>query len=193
MLFELKKEEASSLICIPHQTFGCFRVTSMLLWKLLPGLPSESTANLIVYAAAISPAVRSTVELYGAPTRRRHRPLSCDTGHQRGVGIARRHKHGGAVRGTNAALTLPIVECTVGQYGVPTRRRHRPPSGARWPRAIVGTNLNAVSTSESPPVESTVTVEQYEAPTSPPVRSTVDSEWYGAPTRRRHRPPSGVR
>ena len=67
-------------------------------------------------AASTLPAIRSTVELYGAPTRRwRCQPsgaLWSSVGHQRGVYIACCQEHCGVVQGTHAVLTLPTVKIT---------------------------------------------------------------------------------
>ena len=123
------------------------------------------------------PAVSNmTVELYGAPTQRQHSPqsralLSC-MGHKRCVDIASCQEHGGAVRGTNAALTLPAVKSTVELYGAPTQCQHSLPSRALWSsmghqrgveiahcqehcREVRGANI----------ASSQDTVEQYRAPT----------------------------
>ena len=85
-------------------------------------------------AASTSPDVKSTVERYGAPTLRRHRPPSralwrptlrrhCLLSRARWSSTGHQHRppsrHGRAVRGTNAASTSPAVRSTVELYGAP--------------------------------------------------------------------------
>ena len=139
MLFELKKEEASSLICIPHWTYGCLTSRQSSYVIQLFDVPLEGIARFTFLCKfdclrCFNIACRhSTVDQYGAPTRLRHcQPSS----------------HGGAVlRGTNAALTSPTViargrgtghqrgfdiacrhRTVTRYYEAPTRLRHRPPS-----------------------------------------------------------------
>ena len=133
-VFELEKEEASSLICITHLTYCCLtsRLSSYFIQPF--NVPLEGVARftflckLIVFAAAASPAVRSTLERYGAPTRR---------------DIARRQEHCGVVLwGTNTAFSSPAVialwssmrqqhcfdtahcHSSGAQYGAPKRLQH---------------------------------------------------------------------
>ena len=121
MSFELKKEEASSLICIPHQTYGC--LTSSLrrgsYFIQLFDIPLEGVsrftffASLIVYAASTSPAVITRWS---------------STGHQRGFVIARRHHTVEQYYGAPTLFDIARRHRTVERYGAPTRLRHRPPS-----------------------------------------------------------------
>ena len=97
MLFELKKEEASSLICIPHWTYSCRTLRQSSYVIQLFNVPLEGVARftflckfdcLRCFDIASS---HCTVDWYRVTTRLRHCPPS---------------SHGGAVlRGTNAAST----------------------------------------------------------------------------------------
>ena len=77
-----------------------------------------------INVASTWPAVKSTVEWYGAPTWHQHclpsRALWSCMGHQCRVNITCSKNHGGAVRGTNVVSTLPAVTSTVELYGAPT-------------------------------------------------------------------------
>ena len=139
MSFELKKEEASSLICIPHWTYCCLTLRQSSYVIQLFDVPLEGIARFTFLCEFDClrcfniTCCHCTVDQYLAPTLLRHCPPS---------------SHGGAVlRGTNAASTLPAViargrstrhQCgfdiacrlrTVTRYyEAPTRLCHRPPS-----------------------------------------------------------------
>ena len=116
MSFELKKEEASSLIFIPHLTYCCLTSRQslysssslMFLWKALPGLPSF--ASLIVYSASTLPSV---IALW-----------SSTTGHQHCFVIASCHH---SVEQYYGAPTCTHCHCTVAlYYWAPTLLQHHP-------------------------------------------------------------------
>ena len=145
MLLELKKEEALSLICIPHWTYCCLtsrlssyfiqlfnvplqgvaRFTFLCKFDCLRSFDNASShCNVDQYGAATLLCHHSVTRYYWAPTRLQHHQLS---------------SHGGAVQDTNTALTLPAViarwssttghqrgfniasrHCTGAWYGAPT-------------------------------------------------------------------------
>ena len=77
MSFELKKEEASSLICIPHQTYCCLTFRQSSYFIQLFNVPLEGVARF---------------------------SFLCKFDCLLGCDIASRHEHCGEVQGTNTVL-----------------------------------------------------------------------------------------
>ena len=159
MLFELKKEEALSLICIPHWTYCCLTSRQSSYFIQLFDVPLEGVARFTFLCKFdclrgfnISSRYR-TVDRYGAPTRVSHLPPSLHCGavlwgtvtgrkvsahirHRKGLPKLSCHfDHESAVdhwtRSTGYGSPCPYTETTDRTYRCPLRRR-RAASRREW-------------------------------------------------------------
>ena len=89
MLFELTKEEASSLICTPHWTYGCLTSRQSLYFILLFYVPLEGVARFT---------------------------FICKFDCLHSCNISHLHEHSGVVQGTNMVSTWPSVKSTEEEY-----------------------------------------------------------------------------